>query len=87
LVYGARQIQAIALPSLGLIMLVGLLLQIKSIIFMCGILEVFAGIASWTGVIRWNVIWTAGYDPLAQITMALLDIVSAVFLFKHSLAS
>ena len=85
LVYGASKIQSLAFPSLGLIMLTGLLLNVKALIFVCGLLEVLGGVASWTGVNRWNVSWTVGYDPLAQISMALLDLVSAVFLFKYSL--
>ena len=66
-------------------MLAGLLFNLKPLLFGCGVLTVFAGVASWTGVIRRNVSWTVGYDPLAQISMALLDLVSAVFLFKYSL--
>ena len=85
LVYGASKIQSLAFPSLGLILLTGLLLNVKALIFVCGLLEVLGGVASWTGVLRWNVVWTVGYDPLAQISMALLDLVSAVFLFKYSL--
>ncbi|MDQ1279363.1 MAG: hypothetical protein QG670_625 [Thermoproteota archaeon] len=66
-------------------MLAGLLFNIKSLLFGCGVLEVFNGVASWTGVIRWNVAWTTNFDPLAQINMALLDLASAVVLFHYSL--
>ncbi|MDQ1281250.1 MAG: hypothetical protein QG670_2515 [Thermoproteota archaeon] len=71
--------------SFGLVMLIGLLYNIKPLLFGFGVLEVFGGVASWTGVIRWNVAWTTGYDPLAQIAMALLDLISAIFLFNYSL--
>ena len=78
-------ISLLVFPSFGLIMLAGLLFNVKSVLFGCGVVEVFAGVASWTGVVHWNVVWTIGYDPLAQITMALLDLISAVFLFHYAL--
>ena len=85
LVYGASNILSFAFPSFGLIMLFGLLFNVKSVTFLCGILEVFGGVASWTGVLHWNVVWAIDYDPLVQISMALLDLISAVFLFTYAL--
>jgi hypothetical protein len=72
-------------PGLGIVMLFGLLFRVRSLLFACGVLEVFAGVASWVGFMRWNVPWSTGYDPLAQISMALLDLISAVILFNYSL--
>ena len=71
-------------PSFGIVMLLALLFRIRSLLFACGVLEVFAGVASWVGFIHWNIPWNSGYDPLAQISMALLDLISAVFLFNYS---
>ena len=66
-------------------MLTALLFRINSLLFLCGVFEVFGGVASWFGLARWNVSWSIGYDPLAQISMALLDLIGAVFLFNYSL--
>lgn len=86
LVYGTtKSLSLLGFPTFGLIMLAGLLFDVKPLLFGCGVIEVFAGVASWTGIIRWNVVWTTSYDPLAQISMALLDLVSAVFLFHYSI--
>ena len=72
-------------PGLGVVMVLALLLRVRPLLFACGVLEVFASVASWVGFIRWNVPWSAGYDPLAPISMALLDLISAVVLFHYSL--
>ena len=69
----------------GALLLLALVFNVKVLLFAYGIVEVLAGVASWVGVIRWNVPWAVGYDPLAQISMALLDLISAVFLFQRSL--
>lgn len=82
---GNRMIYLLGCSGLGLAMLGGLLFNVKPLLFGCGVLEVFNGVASWTGVIRWNVAWTTGFDPLAQINMALLDLISAVILFHYTL--
>ena len=49
-------------PSFGIVMLLALFFRIRSLLFACGVLEVFAGVASWVGVIRWNILWNVGYD-------------------------
>ena len=68
----------------GSLLLLALVFNRKSLLLGCGIIEVFAGVASWVGFIRWNVSWAVGYDPLAQISMAFLDFVSAAFLLHYS---
>lgn len=68
----------------GLLLLLSLVYDIKALLFVGGIIEVVGGVASWAGLTKWNVLWTVGYDPLAQISMAVLDLVAAVFLFHRS---
>ena len=46
-----------------------------------GVLEVAGGVASWTGVIRWNVPFED--RGVFGVSMAVLDLVSAVFLFAR----
>lgn len=86
LFYGGNKVfSQLGCTSMGLMMLAGLLFNVKPLLLCCGVIEVFCGVASWTGVTRWNVAWTTGYDPLAQISMGLLDLISAVFLLYYSL--
>jgi hypothetical protein len=70
--------------SFGLLLLVALLFDLKALLLIGGVVEVLAGVASWIGVVQWNVPWTVGYDPFAQISMAVLDFVSAAYLFQYS---
>lgn len=70
--------------SFGVSMLVGLIFDMKPLLFLIGIGEVVAGIISWVGILRWSVPWIPGYDSLAQISMAMLDLVGAFFLFFYS---
>ena len=79
-----RSFAMLFLLGYGLSMLFGLLLNLKPLLFAIGIGEVIAGIASWVGLFVWSVPWLQGYDPLAQISMAVLDLLSAVFLFTYS---
>jgi len=44
-----------------------------------GAIEVFGGIASWTGLVTWNVPFTQ--KEMFNISMAFVDLLSAVFLF------
>jgi hypothetical protein len=74
----------IFLMGMGLSMLIGLLLNIKFLLFATGIVEVLGGVGSWVGLIVWRVPWIAGYDPIVQISMSILDLVGAVFLFHYS---
>ena len=68
----------------GLLLLVALIFDRKTLLFISGIIEVFGGVSSWVGLVKWNVPWAIGYDPLAQISMAILDLVTAAFLLHCS---
>jgi hypothetical protein len=71
--------------GMGLSMLIGLLLNIKILLFATGLVEAIGGVGSWVGLIVWKAPWIVGYDPTMQISMAILDIVSSVFLFHYSI--
>jgi len=55
----------------------------RIIFFLLGILMVYGGIVSWTGLIIWNVPFQN--KELFQISMAFADLLSAVFMFTLAL--
>ena len=90
LVFGVHDILSFVNPihlGFGSFLLIALIFNVKVLLFLSGTIEVLAGVASWVGLIQWNVLWTIGYDPLAQISMAILDLVTAAILFHFALDS
>jgi hypothetical protein len=85
IMYGVPRIVAmIFFLFYGCSILFGLILNAKIILFGMGVAEVIGGVASWVGLIVWSAPWIPGYDPIVQISMSILDLVSAVFLFHYS---
>ena len=48
-------------------------------LFILGLVEVFGGIASWCGLVVWNVPFAN--KEIFQVSMAFADLISAVFMF------
>jgi len=91
--YGLPSIYgAIALITIGILMILGLWLigkknsrSAKIILFSLGCHATLAGVASWTGLITWDVPFQD--KPIFNVSMAFLDLLGAVFLFTRSLGS
>lgn len=47
------------------------------------VVSVVSGVASWTGIMRWNVPYMA--PDLAQVSMAFMDLLAATFMFLLAL--
>lgn len=76
----------IAFSFIGVAILAALLLLRTSgriigrlLLLILGVPEVICGVASWTGIIIWNVPFMD--KALFQVSMAFLDLVSATFMF------
>lgn len=73
---------AFIIASVGLVNLAKMEIYIslgRLLLFIFGVIEVFGGIASWTGLALWNVPFPN--KELFQVSMAFADLLSAVFMF------
>lgn len=61
------QLSSVTLKSIG-----------KVVLFLLAVLSVGSGIASWTGVARWNVPFMV--VEMFQVSMAFADLIAAVFM-------
>lgn len=52
----------------------------RCLFFGLGVMEVFGGVASWTGLSRWNVPFMT--VEAFQVSMAFADLISAAFMFN-----
>lgn len=52
-------------------------------LFVLGVMEVISGVASWTGVVVWNVPFPS--KELFQVSMAFADLISAAVMFYVAL--
>jgi len=77
----------IGMVSIGCLMIVGLVFgnttKGKIVLFTMGVFESIGGIASWCGVIMWNVPFQD--KAIFNVSMAFLDFLGAAALFTKSL--
>lgn len=87
-IFGDIDFGVVACILLGILILIAVCLlyanmpfrQVGKFLFIIlGTVEVFSGVASWTGVVRWNVPFVV--VELFQVSMAFMDLISAVFMF------
>ena len=74
----------IVMLAFGAYMLIGLffrkILAGRIILFTSGVLETISGVASWTGIIHYNVPFVD--KAMFNLTMSGFDLLSAIFLFS-----